>query len=145
MLSYVGRILLSLLLSGIIGWDREKNEKNAGMRTVMLVCLGATVFTIISLYLKTQQGDRYDFGRIIAYIIVGIGFLGSGVINQYKGNVDGTTTASVLWAVVSIGILCGLGLEVLAIVTALCIYAILKSKYIIYRGEIFIKSKKDKK
>ena len=137
---YIFRILLSLLLSGLIGWDREKNEKNAGMRTVMLVCLGATLFTIISLYLKTDLylggPVRYDIGRLIAYTITSIGFLGSGVIIQHKGNVEGITTASVLWSIVSVGILCGLGLYILAIVTTLSIYLILKSKYVIYKGKL---------
>lgn len=144
MLNYLSRIGLSLLLSALIGSEREFNDKPAGLRTCMLVCLGATLFTIISISLR-EVGMRYDLGRIIAYCIVGIGFLGSGVIIQNKGSIEGVTTAGVLWALVSIGILVGLNYYVLAIISALCIYGILIMPYLITKLRGLIKNEKEKK
>jgi putative Mg2+ transporter-C (MgtC) family protein len=133
-LSYLYSLGLSLLLSGLIGYERESQEKPAGLRDTMLVCFGATMFTVISLILRDTPnlgtGLRYDLGRIIAYTIVGIGFLGSGVIIQMKGRVEGITTASMLWAIVGVGLLCGLQEYILAVVCAGCIYFILKLKHI---------------
>jgi len=125
-LSYLYSLGLSILLSGLIGYERESQDKPAGLRDTMLVCLGATMFTIISLILREvpglNAGLRYDLGRIIAYTIVGIGFLGSGVIiqsqkkNKKGKEVEGITTASMLWAIVGIGILCGLQEYVLSVI-----------------------------
>ena len=133
-LSYLYSLGLSILLSGLIGYERESQDKPAGLRDTMLVCLGATMFTVISLILRETPGLgtglRYDLGRIIAYTIVGIGFLGSGVIIQMKGRVEGITTASMLWAIVGIGILCGLQEYVLSVICAGAIYLILKLKHI---------------
>ncbi len=133
-LGYILKIIVSMALGLFIGWERERQGKIAGIRTVTLVCLGATLFTIISLILR-QEGGRYDIGRIIAYIIAGIGFLGSGVIIQHKGNVEGITTASVLWTIVGIGVLCGLGQYSLAVVSTLSIYFVLKLKHVVKRME----------
>ena len=132
MIIYLARIGLSLLLSALIGSEREYNDKPAGLRTIMLVCLGTTLFTIISILLRGIEGNsNYDLGRIIAYTIAGIGFLGSGVIIQNKGNVEGVTTAGTLWAMVGIGVFCGLGYYILAMASTLCIYIILIMPYVI--------------
>lgn len=134
-IEYIYSMGLSLLLSMLIGWEREVQDKPAGFRDVMLVCLGATLFTIISLILRevpnTTANLRYDFGRIIAYTIAGIGFLGSGIILKGKGKiVEGVTTAGVLWSVVGTGILCGLQEYILASISAIFIYFVLKLKYV---------------
>lgn len=139
-LDYLYSLGLSILLSFFIGYERESQKKPAGMRDTILVCLGATIFTIISLILRDTPGLgtglRYDLGRIIAYTIVGIGFLGSGVIiqsqkkNKKGKGVEGITTASMLWAIVGIGILCGLQEFVLSAICAGAIYLILKLKHI---------------
>lgn len=132
-LSYLGSIGLSLLLTALIGWERESQDKPAGLRDVMLVGVGATLFTIISLILRevpTTNGVRYDLGRIIAYSIVGIGFLGSGVIMSNNKRIEGITTAGVLWISVAVGVLVGLQQYSLAIVSALVIWFVLKLKHI---------------
>lgn len=127
------KIGLALLLSSLIGLEREQNKKCIGIRDITLVTLGATVFSILALDLvkiASLAQTNYDLGRIIAYTIVGIGFLGSGIIVQNKNRVDGVTTASTLWAMVSVGLLCGTGQYALAVITAGCIFFILKLKYI---------------
>lgn len=137
LLTHLVKIGIAVILGIFLGWEREQNHKNAGLRTTTLVMLGATLFTIISIILREVEGN-YDIGRIIAYSIAGIGFLGTGIIGKSK-NGSGITTASLLWAVVGIGVLCGLGEFVLAIVSSLVIYFILKLKHI----KIYItKSKK---
>lgn len=135
-LTNILKLLCSLLLSTLIGSERERLDKPAGLRDVMLTTLGATIFTIIATslpsYLNTAVNSylRYDIGRIIAYTVVGIGFLGSGVILRTKRSIEGITTASTLWCSVAIGMLVGLGDYLLAFISSLLIYAVLKLKYI---------------
>jgi len=130
-LEYLGKIGLALLMSILVGFEREQSKKPVGLRDVALVTLGATFFAILALELVTIAGNvRYDIGRIIAYTVVGIGFLGSGVIMQNKDKLEGITTASTLWAMVGTGLFCGLGLYELALISGLCVYIILKSKHV---------------
>lgn len=143
LLGYLTKIGIAVALGIFLGWEREQSNKDAGLRTTTLVMLGATLFTIISLILR-EAGGNYDIGRIMAYTIAGIGFLGTGIISKGK-NGTGVTTASLLWAVVGIGILCGLGEFTLAIVSAIVIYAILKLKYIKIRIETINKKKRRKR
>jgi len=132
-LIYLARLGLSLVLSGIIGFERESQDKNAGLRTLMLISLGSTIFTLLPfllLPLSKELGFTYDFSRIIAYTVAGVGFLAGIVIIGDKHKVRGVTTSACIWATVGIGILCGMGEFVLAIVSALCIYGVLKLKYV---------------
>lgn len=130
-LEYLSKIGLALLLSILVGFEREQSKKPAGLRDIALVTIGATFFAILALELVTIAGNvRYDMGRIIAYTVVGIGFLGSGVIMQNKDKLEGITTASTLWAMVAVGLFCGLGLYELALISGLCVYVILKSKHV---------------
>lgn len=134
-LIYLAKIGLSIILGLFVGHEREGQNKPAGIRDVALVSLGATLFTIVSLEVIKiaqlyQPPVRYDLGRIIAYTIVSIGFLGSGVIIQTKNKLEGITTASVLWSMVAVGLLCGIGLYTLAVISALCVYFLLKLKHI---------------
>jgi len=138
MIQIIIRLLLAIFLAGLIGLEREKQEKAAGLRTMMLISLSAALLSIISLNLPKHidlvdvPNLRFDVGRIIAYMIAGIGFLGSGIIikrNNSKNMVEGLTTASCLWGVLAIGILCGLNMIELAIITTLLILGILKMGY----------------
>jgi putative Mg2+ transporter-C (MgtC) family protein len=106
------RLLAGLALGAIIGLERELHSQPAGFRTHSLVCLGATIFTIVSGY--GFAGDRVDPTRIAAQIVSGIGFIGAGTILQYRGHIRGLTTAASLWAVAAIGMAVGAGLYVLA-------------------------------
>ena len=100
------RLLLSVLIGGAIGFEREIHNKAAGLRTITLICLGSTLFTLGSL----KAGDN----RIVANIVTGIGFLGAGTILFTEGRVKGLTTASAIWVSAAIGVGIGFGHYVLA-------------------------------
>jgi putative Mg2+ transporter-C (MgtC) family protein len=110
-------ILLATFLGAAIGLERELSGKSAGLRTNLLICLGAAIFTIIS-------KRMYEFGegsttRIAAQIVTGVGFLGAGALIQDRRGVHGLTTAATIWLVASIGMACGAGFHDLAIVSTL--------------------------
>ncbi len=119
------RLLMAAIAGGIIGLDRERAQKPAGIRTLMLVCVGSALFTIISSY---GFGSPADPSRIAAGIVVGIGFLGAGVILHSDKGVMGLTTAAAVWAVAAIGVAFGCGLYVIAVVTAVIILVALRLK-----------------
>ena len=110
-------IILAIFLGAVIGLEREISGKAAGLRTNVLICLGAAVFTIISKQMVT--GTNGSVARIAAQIVTGVGFLGAGAIIQDRGGVHGLTTAATIWLVASIGMACGAGFYRLAVVTAL--------------------------
>ncbi|GEO11257.1 MgtC/SapB family protein [Segetibacter aerophilus] len=101
-------ITMSILCGGIIGFEREYNNKSAGFRTIILISLGSTIFTIVS-----KHGTGSD-DRIAANIITGIGFIGAGVIFKDKLSVLGLTTAAVIWTTAGIGMATGIGYHALA-------------------------------
>ena len=102
----ITRITVSLILGALIGLEREKRGSPAGLRTVTLVCIGSTLFTIASLMFA---GSTADVSRIAAQIVVGIGFIGGGVIFKLKDKVHGLTTAASLWVTAAIGLMVGIG------------------------------------
>ena len=110
-------IILATLLGAGIGLERELNGKAAGLRTNLLICLGAAVFTIISREMATGAEDSVT--RIAAQIVTGVGFLGAGAIIQDRRSVHGLTTAATIWLVASIGMACGGRFYKLAIVASL--------------------------
>jgi len=110
-------IILAIVLGAVIGMEREISGKAAGLRTNVLICLGAAVFTIISR--QMVAGTNGSVARIAAQIVTGVGFLGAGAIIQDRGGVHGLTTAATIWLVSSIGMACGAGFYGLAIVAAL--------------------------
>lgn len=116
------RLLVSLALGGLIGLEREIHQSPAGLRTISLVSLGATLFTLASL---TFTGPGADITRIAAQIVVGIGFIGGGVIFQLKDTVHGLTTAASLWVAAAIGLMVGIGEYTLATITAVLVMLIL--------------------
>jgi putative Mg2+ transporter-C (MgtC) family protein len=107
----VVRLLLAAVLGGVVGWERESVHKPAGLRTHMLVCIGATAFTLVSLGLPNGTPDTTsaNISRVVAAIVTGIGFLGAGTILHGRGQVEGLTTAAGLWVVAGIGASVGLG------------------------------------
>jgi len=115
-LEMVLRLLLATALGAIIGYQRERAGKPAGLRTHVLICLGAALFTIASLY---AFGAGADPARVAAGIVAGIGFLGAGaIIRRDEGLVAGLTTAATIWAVAGIGLAAGAGLYLVSVVTA---------------------------
>ncbi len=99
------KVLLAILIGGLIGVEREYHDKAAGFRTIILICVGAALFTIFSA--KLAGGN--DPTRIAANIVTGIGFLGAGVIIRESGRVLGLTTAATIWLTASIGMGIGSG------------------------------------
>jgi putative Mg2+ transporter-C (MgtC) family protein len=110
-------IILAALLGAVIGLERELSGKAAGLRTNLLICLGASVFTIISREMVT--GTSGEVTRIAAQIVTGVGFLGAGAIIQDRRSVHGLTTAATIWLVASIGMACGSQFYILAIFASL--------------------------
>lgn len=104
---------ISILLGGILGLEREYQNKPAGFRTLALICIGATAFTILSIRLA---GESISHDRIAANIITGIGFIGAGVIFKSGVNVYGMTTAATIWVTAGIGMAVGAGDYLLATV-----------------------------
>lgn len=122
----ITKIALAILLSSLIGIERETTDKPMGLRGIMLVTLGTTLFAVIAWTIIAPS--NWDMARLLYAPIIGVGFLGSGVIIEKKGLAQGITTASLLWAMVAIGLLIGVGQFVLAIISTLAVYVILKIK-----------------
>lgn len=109
-------ILLSVVCGAAVGIERQIKRKAAGLRTNVLICLGAAVFTIIS---RQMAGEQDSITRIAAQIVTGVGFLGAGAIIQDRGGIHGLTTAATIWLVASIGMACGAEKYYLAITTTI--------------------------
>lgn len=107
------KLLISFVLGAVIGTEREYRSKSAGLRTLILISVGSTVFTIISI--KTGP----DAGRIAANIVTGIGFLGAGIIFREDNRVVGLTTAAIVWVTAALGMGIGAGLYALSLVSFL--------------------------
>ena len=116
------KLVISVVIGGLVGIEREAYHKPAGVRTHMLVCLGAALFTIVSM-VAFPEGD---FIRIAAGIVTGIGFLGAGTIFRAKDTIKGLTTAASLWAVAGIGLSIGAGLYIITVAAAILIVIILQ-------------------
>jgi putative Mg2+ transporter-C (MgtC) family protein len=118
-----GRLLLACVLGGLVGLEREWNRKAAGVRTNLLICMGAAFFTLLSAVLAGDLSPNK--GQVASNIVQGIGFLGAGLILHSKSRVNGLTSAAAVWAVASIGMACGAGLYgAAAVATALVILSL---------------------
>ncbi len=105
------RLLLSVVLGGLIGFERQLHRREAGLRTHMLVCLGSCLIMLTSLYVFDiyRNITNLDPARIASNVITGIGFLGAGTIIRDRARVRGLTTAASLWLVAGIGLAIGIG------------------------------------
>lgn len=124
------RLVLAAILGGIIGFERERIHRPAGLRTHMLVCVGSTLITICGLY----GFPSADMARLSAAIITGIGFLGAGTIIASRGHIIGLTTAASVWVVSGLGIAIGIGFYVAALVTTGLILIILEMRIFEKKG-----------
>jgi putative Mg2+ transporter-C (MgtC) family protein len=113
-LAFVWRLLLSAGLGAALGVEREYRRKPAGLRTNILIAIGSTLFTILSLSMTVGTADQ---SRVAGQIVTGIGFLGGGAILRYRDTVHGMTTAATIWVNAAIGVACGIGHYQLATVT----------------------------
>jgi putative Mg2+ transporter-C (MgtC) family protein len=124
--SEVNKFLLSTLLCGLIGLEREFRSKQAGLKTMIMIGLGATLFTLLSVKIGDNSHDR-----IASNIVTGIGFLGAGVIFKEDNQVKGLTTACVIWIVAAIGMAVGSGYYIQASgVTVVVLLALLIFPYV---------------
>ncbi len=131
------RLTLATVIAGIIGFNREQNSHPAGMRTHILVCIGACVIAMIQQEIAAQAVEfatghhdiyeviRADPARLIAQVVSGIGFLGAGTIIVTRHNISGLTTAASLWAVAGIGLAIGMGYYPIAIVSSVFVFLVL--------------------
>lgn len=126
------RLFLSLVFSGLIGFEREKSNSNAGMKTHILVGMGATIVALIQVetnYLISDLSNNSRLGvdavRLIAQVVSGIGFLGAGAIIVTKRNIIGLTTAASIWGTSSIGLALGMGYYRISIIGSILIFLVL--------------------
>ncbi|MCO5143877.1 MAG: MgtC/SapB family protein [Oligoflexia bacterium] len=118
------KVVLSIICGGVIGLERELKHKPAGLRTNILICLGAVLFTSLSVIITetADPGRPGDPGRIAAQIVSGIGFLGGGMIIQSGGAVSGLTSAATVWVVAAIGVCIGLGYPIMATIFTVTVF-----------------------
>ncbi|MGH7573014.1 MAG: MgtC/SapB family protein, partial [Gemmatimonadota bacterium] len=121
--------MLSVACGAAIGMERELSDKPAGLRTNMLICVGSTLITMVSIHVALSYAERQvniaDPGRIAAQIVSGVGFLGAGTIIQSRGSVHGLTTAATIWVMAGIGLAIGSGYFAPAIGTTVILLVIL--------------------
>ena len=121
------KLILSMLLGAVVGYERRRKGQTAGVRTFSLISMGATLAMLLSIYVPQEYMGlkNGDPGRIAAQVITGIGFLGAGAIIQMKGSVRGLTTAAGIWMMAIIGMAVGLGMYLLSIFASALILFIL--------------------
>lgn len=128
------RLVAAMILGAVIGLERERVGKEVGVRTAMTISAGAAIFTIIGIALPYLMSDSPEnamkmamanggYLGIIANIVVGIGFLGAGIIIKNEDRVHGLTSAAVVWATAAVGVLAGLGMFKFAIASTLILAA----------------------
>jgi putative Mg2+ transporter-C (MgtC) family protein len=122
-LEMVLRLLLAAALGAAIGYQRERAGKQAGIRTHVLISTGAALISLASIY---GFGAASDPSRVAAGVVVGVGFLGAGVILHHQGGiVAGLTTAATIWVMAGIGLAAGAGLYIIAVVAAAIVFGVL--------------------
>jgi putative Mg2+ transporter-C (MgtC) family protein len=124
------RLIAALVVGGSIGWERERKNKPAGLRTHMLVALGSGTFCLLGFEVGAQISARYGAGgvdpmRVLQGVVGGIGFLGAGSIIQSRGNVSGITTAASVWMAGALGSACGVGAFILAGLSVVLAFTVL--------------------
>lgn len=117
----ITKLIISLFIGIIIGGEREYRNKSAGLRTLILICLGSTIFTIIS----SDLGDAQGASRVAANVVTGIGFLGAGAIIREGFSISGLTTASTIWVTASLGMAVGMGEYALAFTAVILAFIVL--------------------
>lgn len=117
------RLLIAVVLGVLVGYERERAGKPAGVRTHGIICLGAALFAVVSLH---GFGNVSDPARVAAQVVTGIGFLGAGAILTQRGNVHGLTTAASLWVTAAIGLAVGVGMLIMSVATAVLVFLLLR-------------------
>ncbi len=123
LLDTLASLLLAFVLGSLVGLERQYRQRTAGLRTNVLVAVGAALFVSLAQRIYDLHGGNYNVVHVVAYIVSGIGFLGAGVIMRESGNIRGINTAATLWGVAAVGATCGAGLAMEAILGALFVLA----------------------
>ncbi|NLI71242.1 MAG: MgtC/SapB family protein [Bacteroidales bacterium] len=135
------RLLAAMGAGGFVGLEREWSNKDAGLKTNMLVAVGACIYVLISIIINRQSDYQTDITRIIGQIVTGIGFLGAGVILHKGVSIHGLTTAATIWCSAALGCLAGLALFV---ELAICTVAVLTINLLFEKVENWLeKSRKE--
>jgi putative Mg2+ transporter-C (MgtC) family protein len=122
------RVFFAVLCGGLVGLERELKNKPAGIKTNILICLGSSLYTSVSVLLALSLAEKGHYGdpaRIAAQIVSGIGFLGGGTIIQSRGTVLGLTTAATIWCVAAIGVCIGIGHADMAVFCSITVVVVL--------------------
>jgi putative Mg2+ transporter-C (MgtC) family protein len=122
-LDIIAKLLIAVLIGGIIGAEREYHNKSAGLRTLMLICLGSTLFTMLSM----EIGEHTSPDRIASNIVTGIGFVGAGVIFMGGTGINGVTTAATIWVTAALGVGVGAGHQYISLLGCIVLIAILQA------------------
>lgn len=117
------RLVVAVFVGALVGYERERKGKPAGVRTHGMVCLGAALFTLVSLY---GFGTASDPTRVAAMVVSGIGFLGAGAVLHQRESVHGLTTAASLWVTAAMGLAVGVGMIGMSIVTTILVFLLLR-------------------
>ena len=120
------RLVLSMVIGGLIGWEREVEGKPAGLRTLMLVSLGAAIYVVAGVDAALRAGEPVDALRAMAGIAGGVGFLGAGLIFRRGGEVRMLTTATAVWGAAALGMAMGLGQYYTAVLGTVLIFVTLR-------------------
>ncbi len=127
--SVLVRLLLATVVGGVIGWERGRRNRPAGLRTFILVCLGAAIVMMTNQYLMQCYGTG-DPARMGAQVISGIGFLGAGsIVVTRRNQIRGITTAAGLWAAACVGLAIGIGFYEVAVLGAVVVFVVLTLVY----------------
>lgn len=135
-----GRMLLALALGAAIGIEREIDGQDAGLRTHVMLALGCALFALVSVagfdsfVTDAATNVTVDVTRVAAYVAGGVGFIGGGVILKHGASVAGVTTAASLWSTAAIGVACGIGFWMAAVVTAVLAVVVLGPLQALSRG-----------
>jgi putative Mg2+ transporter-C (MgtC) family protein len=119
----IALVIFSVVCGAFLGDERQRREKPAGLRTLVMMCLGATIFTMAGFAFTSTTGDS---GRVAAQIVTGIGFLGAGVILHGRRFVTGVTTAAIIWVAAAIGMTIGAGFPLAGLALSLTVNRLLK-------------------
>jgi len=120
-----GRLLLAAVCGAVIGWERESHEKAAGLRTHILLAIGACLFSLVALRMS-EEPDKTDVMRLLQGMLVGTGFICGGAIFREGGSVRGLTTATGLWVMGAVGLAVGVGQYFLAILATVVTFIVME-------------------
>jgi len=123
LLDTLASLLLAFVLGSLVGLERQYRQRTAGLRTNVLVAVGAALFVSLAQRIYDLHGGNYNVVHVVAYIVSGIGFLGAGVIMRESGNIRGINTAATLWGGAAVGAARGAGLAMEAVLGALFVLA----------------------